>query len=264
MTPDPVNVPNDTPDIYPDGCQQNAQDADLVSCAYGDVHSDRVVALVGDSHAAQWQPALDEVATRNGWRVETYTKSSCGLFDVEITTAEGTPYTSCTEWNTALLERLTGTDRPDLVVTSNSNSYRVAVDGEELGDDESSLRLADGMSQSWRAVLDAGAQLAVVRNTPWLGIDPAECISQHTDQLTECAEPTDEAMERSGDAQLVAADRLGGLELIDLNAAICPSDACPAVIGNVAVWRDEHHLTATYARTLAPRLAEQLAPFLSA
>nr|WP_026876269.1 acyltransferase family protein [Jiangella gansuensis] len=263
MTPDPVHVPDDNADVYADGCHQSQTDAEILMCAYGDLDSDRVVALVGDSHAAQWQPALEEVASRNGWRLETYTKSACGFFSVDVINADGAPYTSCTEWNDVLLDELTGPDRPDLVITTGSNSYRVAEDGHELGDDESSQRLAAGMRDSWHAVRDAGVDLAVIRNTPWLGNDPAECISENPDRLTTCAEPTDDALDRSGDTQVLAVQELGGIDLIDLNEAICPTDTCPAVIGNVVVWRDSHHLTATYARTLAPRLEESLAPFLS-
>nr|WP_276202962.1 acyltransferase family protein [Jiangella muralis] len=263
MTPDPIDVPEDNPDIYPDGCQQNAEDADLASCAYGDLDAGRVIALAGDSHAAQWQPALDVLGERYGWRIETYTKSSCGFFSVEVTTAAGAPYTSCRDWNEALLDRLTGPDRPDLVVTSGSNSYRVWEDGRELDDDASADRLADGLRDSWQAVRDAGVELVVLENTPWLEQDPAECVSAKPDRLTECAQPRADAVEKAGDEQRVAAGQLGNVDVVDLNRAICPTDECPAVIGNVVVWRDDHHLTATYARSLTSHLDPQLRPYLA-
>ena len=37
---------------------------------------------------------------------------------------------------------------------------------------------------------------------------------------------------------------------VNVNDWICTDTDCPPVIGNVLVYRDEHHLTATYARTL--------------
>lgn len=39
---------------------------------------------------------------------------------------------------------------------------------------------------------------------------------------------------------------------------LCTETECPMVIGNVVVWRDAHHLTATYSRMLAPYLADRL------
>lgn len=61
-----------------------------------------------------------------------------------------------------------------------------------------------------------------------------------------------------GTLQEQAAAGLGGVALIDLNDAICPTDPCAAVIGDALVYRDSGHLTATYAATLAPRLATAL------
>ncbi|WP_053207188.1 acyltransferase family protein [Jiangella muralis] len=261
LTPGPLEVRDDNADVYEDGCHQDQENADLLSCAYGDVDSDRVVALVGDSHAAQWQPALDAAGDQQGWRVETYTKSSCGFFTADVATADDLPYTSCTEWNEALVEHLTGPDRPDIVVTTGSNSYRVLQDGAELSDAENDAAFAAALSTSWQSVIDADVPLAVIRNTPWLDRDVPDCVSANPDHLSACAAPQPDALERSGDEQEDAARHLE-LDLVDLNAAICPSDPCPAVIGNVIVWRDPHHLSATYARTLAPRVAEAIGPYL--
>ncbi len=49
-----------------------------------------------------------------------------------------------------------------------------------------------------------------------------------------------------------------GVSLVDLTPWICPDDLCVGVIGNVAVYRDDNHLTRLYARTLGPSMAEQL------
>lgn len=45
---------------------------------------------------------------------------------------------------------------------------------------------------------------------------------------------------------------------IDMTGYICPGQECPAVIGNVAVYRDNSHLTSSYVETLAPMLDEKL------
>jgi hypothetical protein len=45
---------------------------------------------------------------------------------------------------------------------------------------------------------------------------------------------------------------------VDLFDAICPVDPCSPVIGNVLVYRQGAHITATYVKTLTPRLAKAL------
>jgi hypothetical protein len=61
-----------------------------------------------------------------------------------------------------------------------------------------------------------------------------------------------------GIEQVVAAQGLPNVRVVDLNDAICPTDPCAPVIGNVLVYRDTSHLTGTYVRSLVPRLTERI------
>ena len=47
-------------------------------------------------------------------------------------------------------------------------------------------------------------------------------------------------------------------EVIDPTGRFCLRDVCPAVIGDVLVYRNTGHITATYAATLAPWLERRL------
>jgi hypothetical protein len=38
----------------------------------------------------------------------------------------------------------------------------------------------------------------------------------------------------------------------------CTTEHCPVIVGNVLVYRDAGHITATYARMLAPQLDQAL------
>jgi hypothetical protein len=51
--------------------------------------------------------------------------------------------------------------------------------------------------------------------------------------------------------------------VVDLSAATCPRDPCPVVVDGMLVYRDSHHLTATFAASLAPTLYASL-PILEA
>ncbi|WP_369640768.1 SGNH hydrolase domain-containing protein, partial [Nocardia sp. JMUB6875] len=52
------------------------------------------------------------------------------------------------------------------------------------------------------------------------------------------------------------------MHLIDPNNAVCEPDICAVVEGNILVYHDEHHLTASYSRSLAPELGRELQPIL--
>jgi len=50
--------------------------------------------------------------------------------------------------------------------------------------------------------------------------------------------------------------------LVDLTDAVCPTEACSVVQNGIIKFRDNNHLTATFARSLAPALEAALAPVL--
>jgi hypothetical protein len=63
----------------------------------------------------------------------------------------------------------------------------------------------------------------------------------------------------------VAASKATGAGLINLTSAICPGTGdCPVVINGMIVWRDEHHLTATFSTSLGPAIDAQLVAILNA
>jgi hypothetical protein len=49
--------------------------------------------------------------------------------------------------------------------------------------------------------------------------------------------------------------------MIDLTPYFC-ADTCPAIAGNTLIYRDSHHLTASFAAELAAPLRAKLAPYL--
>ena len=263
ITPALADAPEDVADMYADGCHQNQRSAKVISCTYGDATSDTVVALVGDSHAAHWQPALQLLAEDHGWRLETYTKSSCIFADV-LTWDPGTeaPYDSCHAWQANVRERLLA-EQPDVVVVSANGTYQLPGEPEPMDREASMQGLAEGSAANWRALEESGIDVVTILDTPRLVVNAPECVAEHRDDLDACALDRDNAVERSGTPMLRAGAALvPEVDVVDLNAFVCPRESCVPVVGGVLTHSDSHHLTATYVRTLAPQLEEALAPLL--
>ena len=238
----------DTPDTVSRGCHQNVNEDQAEFCVFGDDSAEYRIAIVGDSHAAQWTPTLDRLAQENGWRVDSYTKSSCALVGTTIMAEGGQKtYDSCLSWHDKVMESLTGSEKPDLVLTS-GQAYETA-DGKPL---------ADSLATTWAALRDSGITVAALGDTPRPGINVPECAIANSDRLTKCAVDRSVAMKNGLATQKTAAEAAGGINVLDMTDQICPGQECSAVIGNVFVWRDSNHLTATYARTLAPALESKL------
>jgi hypothetical protein len=81
VRPEPDIATKDLPAVYENNCMQGTRKSDLVQCSYGAKQPSRTIVLVGNSHAAQWLPALGKMADANGWRIVAMTKGSCMLAD---------------------------------------------------------------------------------------------------------------------------------------------------------------------------------------
>jgi peptidoglycan/LPS O-acetylase OafA/YrhL len=213
------------------------------------------VALVGDSHAEHWIPALTELAQQRNWTLDTILKGGCPLSTVMHDDAQTRGKGTCKPWNKLVLSKLRSGDY-DLVVTSQATGKTfVGKDGESS--EHAAVR---GMTKQWRAVEKAThAPLIVIRDSPLMPFNVPDCLSQLGDrvfdQLARCAVPEKVAL--LPDPQIDAA-KAAGAGLIDLTKYFCQDSVCPAVIGSVIVYRDDSHLGGTYSRTLAPYLAAQL------
>nr|WP_231748073.1 acyltransferase family protein [Auraticoccus cholistanensis] len=257
-TPDITVAAKDNAAVYTDGCHQDQEHSEPLSCTYGTPGADIKVALVGDSHAAQWQPTLSALAERRGWQVDTYTKSACSFFDVDVLLGDPpTRYTSCSEWNQAVTQVLRSSNY-DIVFTSGSNQYKIDEDGLVLSGEAADDALAASYARSWLPLVEAGIEVVALANTPWVGIDVPDCLAANPSDVASCAAERKDALDTAGTEQARATELAPAAHLVDLNAWICPREQCSPVIGGVITYRDSHHITATYARTLAPVLQAQL------
>ncbi len=248
----------DIPSSYREGCHvQDNPSPKAVGCVYGDPAGEYTVALVGDSHAAQWVPTLQAIAEQRGWRLLVYTKSSCPLVDATVAVGkDDRPYTGCTGWN-ADVQRIMAAERPDLVLTS-STAYRVTEGGTVLDPARSDATMLEGFRSAWSRLVAEGAVVVAIADTPRPGFDMADCVSANEGSLRSCAVPRTTAMSLAGQAVTEAAAGQNAVHLVDLGDFICPDTTCAPVIGRVLVYRDEHHITATYARTLAHAMEVRL------
>jgi len=247
---------DDIAEVYRLGCHGNESKTEPVPCEFGAPESDRVLAVAGDSHAAQWIPALKILADRHGWRLQAYTKSSCP-FVLETTFLRQQPYLACLEWNRRLLEQLRA-EPPDVLVTSQYVGHLVVG---SKGRPDSAERFAHSLADSWSSLQAAGTTIVAMRDTPRIGFDVVDCMARAGDDFESCAISRSEAFSYP-DPVLKAAGLSRDAVLVDLSDDICHADKCRPVVGDVLVYRDPNHLTATYVRTLVPALEARLRPLL--
>lgn len=258
MTPDPLMATADAPTLYADDCQTEQTTTDVFTCTYGAKASSKVIALVGDSKSAQWFPALEKFATTHGWTITTYLKSSCPWSSALIYGGQDPShrYTICKQWGAKVLDRLTGPEKPTVIVTSGIRGTAFTPSGTE-----DRATMVAGYADYWSAMGTIGVPVIVLNDTPQPGKVVYECVLDHpADFMTACKGRFNDG---SGGAALRAAvTDVPTARLIDMNPWICPQKQCWPVIGNVLVWRQGSHITATYAASLSAVIDRKLAAAL--
>jgi peptidoglycan/LPS O-acetylase OafA/YrhL len=265
LTPDPTAARDDLPKVYANGCHlQRGGTQPKDGCAFGDTGSSTTIVLIGDSHAASWFPALERIATQNKWRLLAWTKSGCPAPDVTIYQRKlSRPYDECDTWRASVLDRLTSSDKPALVVAAGTRTESVVdrVTGAPLeGTGRSGAEWQAGWDRTLAKLAGAGVRVAVMRDTPWPGKDMAVCVGQNRDNPSAC-DVTRDALDGTK-YDVGRARGHDGATGVDLSDVICDVDRCPATHGKYLVYRDTDHLTATFSAALAPYLAAKLKPLL--
>jgi peptidoglycan/LPS O-acetylase OafA/YrhL len=247
VTPSLKKVRADVSSAYAAKCHQTIQATSILTCDYGDPQSKTRIVMVGNSHATHWFPAFEELARTQPIYFRGVAKSAC-IFSLEPVYDAGLKrrYTECAEWSRNVVEWLSR-ERPDIVLISHS-----PADGRIT---------PQVIAGTWRRLIDMGLDVRHVRSIPRLAFEPGKCLESKIDWAADCV-PSRERVLRQNN--LYVAAKLLGIEVLDFSEYFCDAQRCPVMIGGVLVYRDSHHMTATFAKSLSRPVWERLAPIMKA
>lgn len=248
----PVNVrpsldaaAGDQPVSYLDGCDVRAFDGETqpADCVYGT--SGPVVVLFGDSHALQWLDALLP-ATQNGtFQVALMTADGCTPFDP--TTVKTAP--ACEEWQRLAIERIQQLE-PALVIASSRVTGAMSI---QEGEPDA---VAGAIAELQAELGDL--PVVWIADTPvhlWV---PAECAAENVNDISRCVTRRDIAIEAPIEERLRHAVEANGWRWLDLSDYLCDDHVCGIILGDVLMYRDDDHLSATFAHELSPVLTAHI------
>lgn len=251
LQPEPRRAKEDRELPYEDGCLLEQSEIEPVACTYGERDARRDVLLFGNSHALHYSPALIRLARKRDWRLTTLLRAGCPVSDVRFAHR-------CDQWRERALEQIEHDHDPDLVVVATTTKFITGVvhEGERLELEDSRGLLEEGLVRTLERLRGTGARVVLLGDIPRSSDDVPDCVSDALDRLEECAFPDRRDLGHRFD--VLAADRVEGVQTIDPTPLLCPQRLCPAVMGNTLVYRDDNHFTATFSRTLAPWLERRL------
>lgn len=224
---------------------RSPENGQVSSCSYGEAGDGGLrVAVTGDSHGgmlvAGLVPHLDEL----DWEIDTYVSRGC-------TWADPTLDPACEDYREKLAREFVNGGY-DIVITT-----AVRAAGASMREDE---EFAAARAKAWAPVIEAGVEVVVVADNPRVPDEMVDCISTAADLVSArdaCVMPLAQ-LEEPRDTGVIAAELEPRAHLIETADLYCDSSGCPMIVGDAAVYRDQHHLTATYATTVAPYLVTRI------
>jgi len=249
-------VVRDIPAVYRKGCDSGRADAHPALCFFGEISQPKsTVVLFGDSHAAQWFPALEEIAEAQHWRLATIIKPGCTPLSIK---EDVTPRMEqvCEEWRREAIGDIEEL-HPDLVILA-SVSRHPGADGNMMTD---SRVWEQGARDTFAALARQHVKIRLIRDTPYANFDVPGCLAQaEWDGRTQCPAPIS-AVALSPDvfaAETRAAQGFGDVKVLDLSDQMCGADRCYLEAGGQIIYRDEDHLTASFSRGLTAVFLQRL------
>ena len=246
-----LTISTASPTIYANGCHLSfAQATPNINCVYGDLASATTIILAGDSHAAQWFPAVNELAIKNHWRLISLTKSSCPA-TILATKRSGSDDKNCQLWQQNLISVI-NTIKPKVLLTSafTENEYPLL---HPIG--EYSAQWSSALSNFYSKITSPMTKEVFIGDTPFPRQDSASCLSAHMSSPQLCNFGLVRSKATIATQQII---QNSGRTYIDPVPWLCTNGVCPAVHNGFNSYRDISHLSVPTALSLVPQLQAEL------
>jgi hypothetical protein len=222
------------PKINEDGCHIHIRQTISPRCEYGDLTSDQTIVLYGDSHAAQWFPALDLIGKKRGIKIVSLTKSACPSAEVIKELSSQYDVKDCQAFRDSSVARINKI-KPLAVILTGMQPFTAPYSDESAR----SWWLA-GESTVFNRIKSATKFPIYLTDTPLPQIDIPDCLVAGRGAKCDTSRP-------------VAAEVAPGLIPINPTPWLC-TDTCPAIVDGIIAYRDKSHLTVEMSKHLAREL----------
>lgn len=253
----------DAPLVRGTPCARLPVEGLVAPCGFGvaDASAQSYFALLGDSHAAHWRPALQGIARAEHWRGFQLSLNSCALTTVAYALPEPNR-SNCATWKAQVVQWLTRHPEVTTVFLAQKTPDRddFAPDPEPAF----SAQVA-GYREAWSWLPASVQQVYVIRDTPSMRTTTMSCVSRAVARRRApgrtCAVPRSRALPPDPAAAAVAQQDPARFKLVDLTPFFCDTRSCYPVVGGVLVHKDVNHVTRRFAETLSPYLRRALGGF---
>lgn len=226
------------PKIYQDGCHLENGQIIPPECTYGKRNAERKIVLFGDSHAAQWFPALEKMAKENGFTLTSFTKSACPGPAIRKVDKGGYKNSDCSKWRDNVYKRIAEL-KPEAVLVSGMQYFQ-----RPEGYQSRAQWWQEGQQKTLMALRGLTPKIVYIADTPHPKHDIPSCLSSKKPRDCDNTERTPSIT-------------VDGYLLVDPTPWLC-ARTCPAVLDGIVTYRDASHISVEMSTSLSAQMARAL------
>ncbi len=226
------------PTPYDDGCHLNYHESVSPLCEFGKLDSAKTVVLYGDSHAVQWFPALEKLATEKGFKLITLTKSACPSIDVVRESVGAFKMSNCAAWRENAIARITAA-KPDLIILSSFEHFVPEGDPRNV-----EQWWAAGSERTYQTLRPLTSKIVYLLDTPLPKRNIPNCLASTS---------ADKCLADS----TLGLPQVAQFEIINPANWLCTNN-CPGIVRENVAYRDASHISVATSLELSDLLWQAL------
>ncbi len=229
------------PSTYSNGCHLLPGKHEPLPCINTQNAELPTIFLVGDSHAAQWVPAIESHTHSNDFNFKFLTKSSCPFVLLEMNQ-------DCDQWISNVLEEIIK-NPPSLVTISNLTNGKYL----NFYDDQAYANFWISRFDPLMQEVSKLSKILIIEDTPYSSIDSSNCLISRSQGDCDF---------RFKEAQLTSRVRSYALEndffYWSFSDRLCHNSICKSGDHKINYYRDEHHISVSLSARFGPALNHYL------
>jgi hypothetical protein len=231
-----------------------------VQCVFGSTSSKKSVVLFGDSHAAQWLPAMVPIALENKFKLILIWHAGCHVADVDVRYEPVGPvegFDFCNSWLQTQIATIKAL-KPNLVLLGE----RTALIGDINASPFTSAVWRAGLASTITALKTPSTRVAIFEDIPFGNVWPGQCLALNLQNVQSCSHPYPNNAFLG--QQLAEQDAARGTKTVFISTHqwFCTTKTCSPVVGDYITKWDQGHASASYARYLKTVINTAVKPLL--
>jgi hypothetical protein len=225
------------PSTYSNGCHLPSGEFEPLPCLSTQNAELPTIYLVGDSHAAQWIPAIESKNHSAAIKFRFLTKSSCPFVPLKLNA-------DCDQWVSNVLREIIE-NKPNLVVISNLTNGKYLNFYEDQTYSNFWISNFDPLLKE----ISKLTEILIIEDTPYSSFDSSECLISRSQMDCEFG---------FIESQLTSTIRSYAAEnnfyYKSFNDYLCFNLVCNSGDSKINYYRDENHISVSLSKRFGPTL----------